>query len=121
MRTPAKTFRDLVLWQRVHQFVLAIYKTTTNFPKHETYGIVSQIRRANVSLTANMVEGFDKRTIPDKSRFPNIAQGSLQEVRYYLILTEDLKHANTNDLHTLLTEVRKLLKAYRNSILNSNP
>ncbi len=120
MRTPAKTFRDLVLWQRAHQFVLAIYKTTTSFPKHETYGIVSQIRRASVSIAANIVEGFGKRTIPDKARFLNIAQGSLQEVRYYLILAEDLKYTNTNDLHTLLTEVRKLLEAYRNSILNSN-
>ena len=119
MKKPAKTFRDLVVWQRAHQFVLAIYKATEGFPKHELYGLVSQIRRASVSIAANIAEGFRKRTTPDKAKFLNIAQGSLEEVRYYLILTEDLKHVNASDLHSLLTEVSKLLEAYRNSILTS--
>ncbi len=120
MRKPAKTFRELIVWQRAHQFVLAIYKTTENFPRHEMYGLVSQTRRASVSIAANIAEGFRKRTAADKARFLNIAQGSLEEVRYYLILAEDLKYANSSDLHALLTEVSKLLNAYRNSILNSD-
>lgn len=120
MRQPARTFKDLVVWQRAHQFVLAIYKTTDAFPQHELYGLVSQIRRASVSIAANIAEGFRKRTSADKARFLNIAQGSLEEVRYYLILIDDLEYANSSDLDELLTEVSKLLQAYRNSILNSN-
>ncbi len=120
MKKPAKTFRDLIVWQRAHQFVLSIYKTTESFPKHELYGLVSQIRRASVSIAANIAEGFRKRSAKDKARFLNIAQGSLEEVRYYLILTEDLKYANTNDLYKLLSEVSKILEAYRKSILTSD-
>ncbi len=120
MREPAKTFQDLIVWQRAHQFVLAMYKATDSFPKHEMYGLVSQTRRASVSIAANIAEGFRKRSPADKARFLNIAQGSLEEVRYYLILAEDLNYAETNDLHELLTEVSKLLESYRSSILNSD-
>jgi len=117
MREPATTFKDLIVWQRAHQLVLAVYKTTSNFPKHELYGLVSQIRRATVSIAANIAEGFRKRTAADKAKFLNISQGSLEEVRYYFILTEDLQYAKTEELHMLLTEVSKLLEAYRKSIL----
>ena len=119
MREPAKTFKDLIVWQKAHQFVLKIYMVTESFPKHELYGLVSQVRRASVSIPANIAEGFRKRTAADKARFLNIAQGSLEEVRYYLILAEDLKYMESADLHKLLTEVSKLLEAYRNSILNT--
>ena len=120
MREPAKTFEDLVVWQRAHQFVLATYKLTERFPNHEMYGLVSQIRRASVSIAANIAEGFRKRTSADKARFLNIAQGSLEEVRYYLILVEDLKYADSSNLHEMLTEVSKLLESYRSSILNTD-
>ena len=119
MREPAKTFKDLIVWQRAHQLVLAIYKMTATFPKHELYGLVSQVRRASVSIAANIAEGFRKRTPVEKARFLNIFQGSLEEVRYYLILAEDLKYAKTNELHILLSETSKLLGAYRSSILTS--
>jgi four helix bundle protein len=118
MRTPAKTFKDLIVWQRAHQLVLSIYKMTLDFPKHELYGLVSQIRRASVSIAANIAESFRRRTPADKARFLSISQGSLEEVRYYLILAEDLQYAKTNELHMLLSEVSKLLEAYRNSILD---
>ncbi len=78
---------------------------------------MSQIRRSSVSVAANIAEGFRKRTSADKARFLNISQGSLEEVRYYLILSDDLNYAKTDDLHTLLTEVSKLLEAYRSAIL----
>jgi len=90
---------------------------TADFPKHELYGLVSQIRRASVSIAANIAEGFRKRTPADKAKFLNISQGSLEEVRYYLILAEDLKYINTNELQVQLSEVSKLLEAYRSSIL----
>jgi four helix bundle protein len=119
MRKPAKTFEDLIVWQKAHQLVLAIYRMSTDFPKHELYGLVSQIRRAGISIAANIAESFRKRSSPEKARFLNISQGSLEEVRYYLILAEDLNYANTNELHIQLSEVSKLLEAYRKSILNT--
>ncbi len=93
---------------------------TAGFPNHELYGLVSQTRRAGVSIAANIAEGFRKRTPADKARFLNIAQGSLEEVRYYLILADDLNYTNSDELHEQLTEVSKLLDAYRKSILNTD-
>lgn len=118
MREPAKKFEDLIVWQKAHQFVLEIYRITERFPKYELYGLVSQVRRASVSIPANIAEGFRKRTKADKANYLNISQGSLEEVRYYLILAKDLKYADTTNLHILLSEVSKLLEAYRKSILN---
>jgi len=119
MRAPAKTFRDLIVWQRAHSLVLAVYKATGLFPKHELYGLVSQMRRASVSIAANIAEGFRNRTSADKARFLNIAQGSLEEVRYYLILAEDLKYLDSSELHPMLAEVSKLLHAYRKKMMNT--
>jgi four helix bundle protein len=118
-RKAATTFKDLIVWQKAHQLVLSIYRVTAEFPKHELYGLVSQVRRASVSVAANIAEGFPKRSTMDKARYLNISQGSLEEVRYYLILAEDLKYANTDEFHKQTTEVSKLLEAYRSSILNS--
>ena len=89
-RKASKSFEDLVVWQKAHSFVLAIYDSNATFPKQELYGLVSQLRRAAVSIPANIVEGFKKRGRADKARFMNIAQGSAEECRYYLILSTDL-------------------------------
>jgi len=110
--TTAKTFEDLLVWQKAHQFVLSIYKLTKKFPKHELFGLTSQMRRAAVSIPANIAEGFTKRTVPDKLRFFNIAQGSLEESRYYLILTRDLDYANIDAEKEMLQEVSRMLSAY---------
>ena len=119
MRDPAKTFEDLVVWQKAHQFVLAVYRLSRTFPRSETYGLSSQFRRAAVSLAANIAEGFRKRGKADKLRFLNIAQGSLEESRYYLILARDLDYGDVFELRTVLVEVSKLLEAYSQAILNS--
>ena len=74
MRSPAKCFEDLIVWQKAHQFVLGIYQFTENFPGKEVYGLTSQLRRAAVSIPANIAEGFKKRGKPDKVRFLNIAK-----------------------------------------------
>ncbi len=87
---PARTFRDLIVWQKAHQFVLAVYPFTAGFPRQETYGLSMQLRRAAVSIPANIAEGFRRRGKPDKARFMNIAEGSIEECRYYLILAQDL-------------------------------
>jgi four helix bundle protein len=117
VRSAAKTFRDLIVWQKAHQFVLSAYGLTAQFPKTETYGLTSQLRRAAVSIPANIAEGFRKRTKLDKSRFMNIAQGSLEECRYYLILAKDLNYSDTSALMRQLEEVSKLLDAYNRAIL----
>ena len=116
-RMPARSFRDLIVWQKAHQFVIDVYKMTETFPKHELFGLTSQLRRAAVSIPANIAEGFAKRGASDKARFMNIAQGSLEECRYYLILSQDLNYSNTHTLMPNLEEVSKLLTAYTSSIL----
>jgi four helix bundle protein len=116
MRVPARSFRDLIVWQKAHQYALATYKLTADLPRHETYGLASQMRRAAVSTAANIAEGFGKRTRPDKARFMNIAEGSIEESRYYLILTQDLGYAMTSDLMALLEEASRLLNAYCRAI-----
>jgi 23S rRNA-intervening sequence protein len=73
-RAVAKTFRDLVVWQKAHQFVLAIYKFSASFPREELYGLSSQLRRASVSVAANIAEGFRKRGRADKARFMNTSE-----------------------------------------------
>ena len=76
MREPAKSFTDLIVWQKAHQFVLMLYKETKNFPKQEVYELTSQFRRAAISIPANIAEGFRKQSSLDKARFFNIAEGS---------------------------------------------
>ena len=120
-RQPAKTFEDLIVWQKAHQFVLSIYDATRNFPKAEIYGLTSQFRRSAVSIPANIAEGFKKRTRPEKHRFLNIAQGSLEESRYYLLLSRDLGYLQTDGLMKQIEEVSKLLNAYAKSVLNADP
>ena len=119
MRTAARTFEDLVVWQRAHQFALAVYRLTRAFPRSEVYGLTSQFRRAAVSIAANIAEGFRKRGSADKVRFLNIAQGSLEESRYYLILTRDLEYGDISEAKAVLQETSKLLEAYSQAILNS--
>ncbi|MDP2059276.1 MAG: four helix bundle protein [Flavobacteriaceae bacterium] len=119
MREPAKTFEDLVVWQKAHQLVLAAYRLSQTFPRSETYGLTSQFRRSTVSIAANIAEGFRKRGKADKRRFLNIAQGSLEESRYYLILVSDLNYGEVSEIRSLMEEVSKLLDTYSKAILNS--
>ena len=112
MSQTAKSFRDLIVWQKAHAFTLTIYRASEPFPAAEKYGITSQLRRAAVSVAANIVEGFRKRGQADKLRYFNIAQGSADECLYYLILAQDLKFADTTLLQPQLEEVQRLLQAY---------
>ena len=108
------------MWQKAHQFVLSVYRFSDGFPQKEIYGLTSQFRRAAVSIPANIAEGFRKRSKPDKARFMNIAQGSLEECRYYLILSTDLKYGDGRELLSLLEEVSRLLERYQAAILHSD-
>ena len=98
MRESAKTFEDLLVWQKAHNLVLEVYTLTGSFPRSELYGLTSQFRRASVSVAANIAEGFRKRGKADKIRFYNISQGSLEEVRYYSILAKDLGYTKSAQL-----------------------
>ncbi len=118
-RAPARSFEQLIVWQKAHQLVLAAYQFIENFPRKETYGRTSQLRRAVVSIPANIAEGFKKRSRADKARFLNITQGSLEECRYYLILAWDLNYGDATELVPQLAEVSKLLGAYAVKILTS--
>ena len=117
---PARSFRDLVVWQKAHQFVLAVYPFTAAFPRQETYGLSVQMRRAAVSIPANIAEGFRRRGKADKARFMNIAEGSIEECRYYLILATDLGSGDSENLIAALEEVSRLLNAYAGAILTSS-
>jgi four helix bundle protein len=121
MREAAKTFEDLLVWQKAHAYVLEIYRMTKVFPKEELYGLTSQLRRASVSIPANIAEGFKKRTSKDKAHALTIAQGSLEECRYYLRLCMDLGYADPAACNGLLVETSKLLEKYRNAIIKDNP
>lgn len=111
-REKAKSFKDLVVWQKAHEFVLAVYRLTGSFPKEETYGLTSQLRRAAVSVAANIVEGFGKKTSSDKLRFLNYSQGSIEECRYYLLLGSDLGYGGSEEYEAKAEEVSKLLNGY---------
>lgn len=119
VRQAAKTFQDLVVWQKAHKFVLAVYLFTETFPQKEVYGLTSQFRRAAVSIPANIAEGFKKKGEADKCRFMNIAQGSLEECQYYLILASDLGYGDNAQLMNQLGEVSKMLASYSSGILSS--
>ncbi|MBS1786502.1 MAG: four helix bundle protein [Acidobacteria bacterium] len=115
----AKSFREVETWKKTHQWVLAIYKLSEGFPKHELFGLTSQLRRAAVSVPANIAEGFKRQGKGDKIRFYNIAQASLEECRYYLILSNDLKYAETNELADKLDEISRMLDSYIRAIATS--
>lgn len=114
-----QTFKELMVWQKAHQFVLEVYRYTKVFPKEEIYGLISQFKRAAISIAANIAEGYKKKGKADKARFMNIAQGSLAEFQYYLILSQDFGYGKSNALVTLLNEVSKMLETNMSKILSS--
>jgi four helix bundle protein len=113
----ANRFEDLEVWKKAHALVLKIYTITKDYPSEEKFGLVSQMRRSAVSIPANIAEGFKKRSLKDKSNFYNIAQGSLEELRYYLILSKDLGYYdNTKEFHELMETIGKMLYGLIRSI-----
>ncbi len=120
MRVPAKSFQELIVWQKAHAFVVQAYVVTRRFPKEELYALTSQFRRAAVSIPANIAEGFRKQSKQDKARFLNISEGSLEECRYYLILAHDLGYLDKSPLWELTEEVGRILNGYRSAILTPN-
>ena len=113
------SFRDLIVWQKAHQFVLEIYNTTKQFPKEEIFALTSQVRRAAISIAANISEGYKKKTIPNQLNYLNISESSLEEVKYYLILAKDLNYFDNTTFEHLSNsadEVGRLINGYEKAI-----
>ena len=85
-----RDFRKLQVWEKSHALVLGIYQSTQRFPKDELYGLTSQMRRASVSIPANIAEGAGRESIPERVHFIQIANGSASELNYFLLLSRDL-------------------------------
>ena len=92
-----KTFRDLNVWQKAHNLVLNIYKITKSFPMEERYGLVDQLRRSAASIPTNIVEGFKRKSKKDYAHFINVADASLEETKYHIILAKDLGYIKEKD------------------------
>lgn len=121
VQPPARNFQDLLVWQKAHALVLNVYRLTSGFPRPETYGLSLQMQRAAVSVPANIAEGFKRRSRAEKARFLNIAQASLEECRYFLILTSDLGYGSTESMLLLLDETSRFLDNYLHSLSSSSP
>ena len=107
-----KDFRDLIVWEKSHSLTLELYRVTERFPKHELYGLTSQIRRCSASMGANIAEGCGKRSNNEFQRYLQIASGSASELDYHLLLSRDLGFlldAEYQVLRKSLTEIRKML------------
>ena len=117
-------FENIVAWQKAHKFVLNVYEATKHFPDEERFGLTSQFRRAAISIEANIAEGYKKLGKADKLRFMNIAQGSLEECRdYIIILSRDLGYIDSTQFQSLyerIEEASKLLLGYCNGIINNS-
>ena len=109
---PIKDFKDIFAWQKSHELTLFVYTLTKKYPKEELYGLVSQSRRAVVSIPSNLAEGFKRRGQQEDAHFCNIAQASLEELRYQLLLAKDLGYINEGEFkkaESLCEETAKLI------------
>lgn len=117
-----KSFTDLIVWQKGHAFVLEIYKTTSFFPKEELYGLTSQMKRAVISITSNIAEGFVRHSKKEKVQFYYVALGSTTELENQLLIAKDLKFITSerfNFLFEKAIEISKLMNSLIRSIINS--
>jgi len=114
-----KGFQDLVVWQKAHKLALEIYKLTNIFPRHEQFGLTSQLRRAAYSIPSNLAEGYGRRSTKELLQFLAVANGSAEELRYFLILTRDLRYVSAEDQHRLdeeLTSIVQMIAALARSV-----
>ena len=116
------SFENLIVWEKAHKLTLEIYKHTSEFPKIEIYGIVNQMRRAAYSIPSNIVEGNSRKSNKEFLQFLNIAKGSLEELKYFLLLSKDLNYISLqqySNLNNMCEEVSKLLYKFTKSIEKS--
>ena len=119
----SKTYHEVKAWQKAHDFVLAFYKTKPLFPDDEKFALIPQFQRAAISIAANIAEEYKKLSQADKLRFFNIAQGSLEECRYYITLAHDVGYYTDEIADNLNTKIEKLsivLNAYCQAIKDNS-
>ncbi|MDD5731482.1 MAG: four helix bundle protein [Patescibacteria group bacterium] len=122
-KTKIKNFMDLDAWKEAHSLVLIIYKATKDFPKDEIYGLTNQLRRASVSITSNIAEGFSRQSFKEKIQFYSISCGSITEVQSQLLIARDLGFLTVGDFDLIFQKtitVQKLLNGLIRSIKNYN-
>jgi len=116
-----KTYKELIVWQKSYELIILIYKTSEKFPREEIFGLTSQLRRAGVSVSANIAEGFNRQTKKEYLQFLYISRGSLQEVDFLLLLAKDLEYIPSNiygEFKELIELIGKLLSGLIRSIKN---
>lgn|SRR5215472_12218450 len=114
-----RNYRDLQVWTKAHYLTLELYRISQLFPREEMYGITNQLRRAAVSIGANLAEGCGRRSSSELARFVRIAMGSASELDYHLLLSRDLGFMAANEFtlaSSALTEIRKMLTSFLNSV-----
>lgn len=99
-----KSFTDLNSWKEGHRLVVLVYKITSKFPKSETYSIVDQMRRSSSSVTANIAEGFGRQTYKEKAQFYYLAQGSLLELKNFILIARDVGYLSVEDYNNLVEQ-----------------
>lgn len=117
-----KSFTDLNAWREGHKLVLMIYRITEKFPRKEIFCLVIQMRRAVISITSNIAEGFSRQSNKEKCQFYSIAHGSLTEIQNQLLISRDLKYLDEKDFkqianqtitaHKLITGLKKAIRAH---------
>lgn len=115
----AYTFRDIKAWQKAHELVLEIYKVTKGFPPDEKYGVTAQLRRAAASVATNIVEGYKRKSKKDFAHFLTMADSSLEETKYHLLLAHDLAYVPKDDygrLSVLADEVGRMLCGFQKTL-----
>lgn len=119
-----KNYKDLTVWQRAYQLCLTVYNATKEFPKEERYGLISQIRRAAVSLPSNIAEGNGRKSRTEYIQFLYIAYGSICELETQILLAGDLNYAGKESLKTVMKDigdVERMLKGLIKSLKNPRP
>ena len=100
------SFENIIAWKKAQAFVLLTYRVTSHFPEEEKFGLVSQFRRAAVSIEANIAEGYKRLGKQDKLHFFNVSQGSLEECRNYILLSRDLYYLQSGELRSFLKQLK---------------
>ena len=114
-----QTFTDLVVWQEGHRLVLSLYDLTKTYPKEETYGIINQMRRASISVTSNIAEGFSRSTGKERALFYKVSLGSLMELQNQFIVSRDLRYITENEYRSIYAQtlmVQRLLYGLINRV-----
>ena len=118
-----RNFRDIQVWHKAHNLTLKVYKVTKSFPREETYGLTSQMRRASYSIPTNIAEGCGRDSNIELGRFFTIAMGSASELEYTLLLSRDIgyvKGKDYEDLNAAVTEIKRMLATYLKKIRTSS-